>query len=210
MQKALHRHWPPGHSHARPPSRSRWLSGLLAIVLAVVPSLGAEEMPLAPDVQVLLIVKILTFDRHFESRFGAELKLGILYAPQDPESVKAANDFSDALYQYRGKPAKKLPVSYVLVEFSTPENLERSITTRDIDVLYLAPGNAKNVAAITKVSRARGVTTTTGVPDYVRRGVSVGVGMSQDHAQILINQAAALAEGSEFDASLLRIATPVK
>jgi hypothetical protein len=47
----------------------------------------------------------------------------------------------------------------------------------------------------------------TGVPDYVRRGVAVGIGVVQDKPQVLINLAAARAEGSDFDASLLRIAT---
>lgn len=209
MIKALHRRWPPGHSRARPWSRCRLACLLAALALAGGP-LRAEEMPLSPQLQVPLILKILTYDRHFESRFGEELMLGILYAPADPQSVKAANDFSDILYQYAGKTVKHLPVAKVLVEFTTPENLERSIAARNIDVLYVAPGNGKNIAAITKVSRERGVTTTTGVPEYVRSGVSVGLGVSQDRPQILINQPAAILEGSEFDPSLLRISTPVK
>jgi hypothetical protein len=41
----------------------------------------------------------------------------------------------------------------------------------------------------------------------VRRGVAVGIGLDQDKPQILINLASARAQGSDFDASLLRIAT---
>jgi len=208
MLQALQRRWPPGRRRTRHGSLSRLVCALLALSLSGGP-LRAEDMPLSPQLQVPLILKILTYDRHF-SRFGDDLMLGILYAPTDPQSVKAANDFSDILYQYAGKTVKGLPVGKILVEFTTPEALERSIAARNIDVLYVAPGNAKNIPAITKVSRERGVATTTGVPEYVRSGISVGLGVSQDRPQILINQAAALAELCEFDASLLRISTPVK
>ena len=211
MLQALQRRWPLGHSTARSP---RLLGPrapfVIALALAVAWPAGAEDMPLSADLQVPLFLKILTYDRRFESRFGTELKLGVVYAPLDPQSVKAANDITDVLYRYARKTVKRLPVNKVLVEFSTPESLERSITTGSIDVLYVAPGSAKNVAAIVKVSRGRGVTTMAGVPDYVRSGVCVGLSVSQDRPQILINQPACLQEGSEFDASLLRIATPVK
>jgi len=40
--------------------------------------------------------------------------------------------------------------------------------------------------------------------------VAVGIGVRQDKPQILINLASARSEGSEFDASLLRIATVLR
>ena len=64
------------------------------------------------------------------------------------------------------KPAVIHKIDFV-IEYSTPEALERSIERWGISVLWVAPGNAKNLAGITAVSQARGVTTTTGVPDYV-------------------------------------------
>jgi hypothetical protein len=182
----------------------------VALALAVTPALAAEEMALSPDLQVPIILKILTYDRNLESRAGAELIVGIVYAPTDPQSVKRANEVSDTFYRFAGKTVKRLPVRYLLVEYTTPENLERSVATRGIDVLYVAPGNTQNLAGITKVSQARSLTTTTGVPDYVRRGVCVGVGSAQDRAQILINLTSCRAEGCEFDASLLRIATVLR
>ena len=182
----------------------------LAVALGVGPVRAAEEMALSPDLQGLILLKILTYDRNLESRAGAELVVGILYAPTDPQSVKGANEVSDTFYRFAGKTVKKLKVRYLLVEYTSPEALERSVATRGIDVLYLAPGNAQNLAGITKVSQARSITTTTGVPDYVRRGVCVGVGNAQDRAQILINLTSCRAEGCEFDASLLRISTVLK
>jgi hypothetical protein len=182
----------------------------LALLLRASPTAAAEPMPLTPDLQVPLILKILTYDRHFEAKAGAELVIGIVYAPVDPSSVKAANDVADTLYRFSGKTVKRLPIRYFLIEFTTPENLARSIAQRAISVLYVAPGNAQNLEGIARVSQARGVTTATGVPDYVRKGVSVGIGVADDRPQILINLPSTRSEGSEFDASLLRIATVLK
>ena len=54
------------------------------------------------------------------------------------------------------------------------------------------------------------ITTVTGVPDYVRRGVAVGIGMAQNKPKVLINLPSSRSEGSDFDANLLRIATVLK
>jgi uncharacterized protein DUF4154 len=192
--------------------RFRYAARALALLFALRPGLatGAEPMPLRPDLQIPLILKILTYDRHFESKAGAQVVIGIVYAPTDPASVAAANEVGDVLFRFQDKTVKRVPIRYRLVEYSTPEALERTIERWGISVFWVAPGNAKNLAGIAAVSRKRDVTTTTGVPEYVRRGVSVGLDLGDARPQILINLEAAREEGSEFDASLLRISIPVK
>jgi hypothetical protein len=196
------------------PGSSRRRIAALALGLLLVLRAGwlaaAEPMPLRPDLQVPLLLKILTYDRHFESKASRELAIGIVYSPEDPASLPAADQIFTTLYKFRDKTVKAKPIRYYLLEYTSPEKLERSIADRGISVLYVAPGNGPNLEALLKVSQARGVTTTTGVPEYVRRGVSVGIGLADDRPQILINQTSARAEGSEFDASLLRIATVLK
>jgi len=208
MLQALIRRRPPGRPLRGPGLARDALALALAVSMAV--PLHAEDMPLSPELQLPIILKVLVYDRHFESRFGSEFTLGILYEPRDADSLKAAEGVSDYMFRMRGKTEKTLPIRYLLVDYTGPESLERSITTHAIDVLYVAPGNANNLAGITKVSHKKGVTTTTGVPDYVRSGLAVGVAKAQDRAQILINLPCARAEGSEFDASLLRIATVIR
>jgi hypothetical protein len=197
----------------RPGSLRRRATALvLGLVVAVCASAAraAEPMPLKADLQVPLILKILTYDRHFESKAGREVAIGIVYSPEDQGSVQSANQVFETLYRFSDKTVKRLPIKYHLLEYTSPEKLERSIVDRSISVLYVAPGNLKNLEGITRISQARGVTTSTGVPDYVRRGVAVGIGVADERPQILINLNSARAEGSEFDASLLRIATVIK
>ena len=168
---------------------------------------AAEPMPLAPDLQLPLILKVLTYDRHFETKARGELVLGIVYEQADPESLKAASAVIETLLRFSGKTVKRLPIRFSLVPIG---NLERSVEDAKINVLYVAPGNARNLEKLMQFSQAKGITTATGVPDYVKRGIAVGIGVNDDRAQILINLPSAKAEGSEFDASLLRIATVFK
>lgn len=186
--------------------RRRGLLALCGLLLFLVPA-RAEQMPLAAEAQIPLLLKVLTYDRNFERKAGKELVLGIVHDPADRDSAKATDEVGTTLFKFAGKTVKKLPIKYFTIEFTGAADLERFVKEKNISALYIAPGNAKTLAAVLKVADDLDLTTLTGVPDYVRRGVAVGIGVAQDKPQILINLAAARAEGSDFDASLLRIAT---
>jgi hypothetical protein len=189
----------------RVPWRLLYLVPLLG--LGVLPPAGAEDMALPVADQVPLLLKILTYDRNFEKKAGAELAIGIVYDPADRDSAKATTDLGNALFQWKGKTVKQLKITYYTIEYTNAADLERFVKQKGISVLYIAPGNARNLANIVQLSQDLHLTTTTGVPDYVRRGASVGLALSQDKPQILINLKSTRLEGSEFDASLLRLAT---
>jgi len=182
------------------------LATLLFIALLALPA-TAEEMALSAENQLPLLLKVLTYDRNLEQKAGKELAIGIVHDPSDRDSAKATDEIATTLYKYGGKTVKKLPIKYFTIEYTSPPDLEKIVKSKGISVLYVAPGVAKNLPAIVKVSQANHLTSVTGVPDYVRKGVAVGIGVVQDRPQILINLASSKSEGSEFDASLLRIAT---
>jgi YfiR/HmsC-like len=164
-------------------------------------------MALSAEAQIPLLLKVLTYDRNFEKKAGKELALGIVHDPGDRDSAKATDEVGTTLFKFTGRTVKKLSLKYYTIEFTGPADLERFVKEKGISALYIAPGNAKSLPALLKLSDELNLTTLTGVPDYVRRGVAVGIGVVQDKPQILINLATARAEGSDFDASLLRIAT---
>jgi hypothetical protein len=183
--------------------------GLLALGLALLGagSLRAEPMALAAEVQIPLLLKVLTYDRNFERKAGRELAIGIVHDPADRDSAKATDEVGTTLFKFTSRTVKGLPLKYYTIEYTGIADLERFVKEKKISALYLAPGNAKNLPALLKASEEMDLTTLTGVPDYVRRGAMVGIGADQNKPQILINLASARAGGSDFDASLLRIAT---
>lgn len=188
--------------------RSVALAGLLAALGGQ--ALAQAEMAVAADRQVPLLLKILTYDRQLEAKAGRELVIGIVSSPTSLASAKAREDVESALHSYLGKTVKKLPLQYFWQDYTNADKLKAWIKAKRISVLYISPGTEKNLTAILEISRGNDVTSITGVPEYVEKGVSVGIGQRQAKPQILINLTSSKLEGSEFDASLLRIATIVK
>jgi hypothetical protein len=161
--------------HPRASGFRGWCAVALLAAL-IVPPASAEDMPLPVEKQVPLILRVLTYDRQFEAKAGKEFWIGIVYNPAEPGSVKASNDVGETLTKYSGKTVKNLPINYYLVEYAAPAQLEAALKSRPgISVLYVCPG-VKNLDNLLAVSRNRRITTTTGVPDLVERGVAVGDG----------------------------------
>jgi hypothetical protein len=179
---------------------------LLGFLVLPLPS-TAQPMPLPAESQVPLLLKILTYDRHFETKAGREVVVGIVYVAGDPESRNAAEEVGQTFYKFAGKTVKKIPVKFVMVEYTSAAEVEKLFKAQNVKVVYVTPGNARNIVDLVRISQANGLTSATGVPEYVKKGIAVGVGMRQDKKpQIHINLKSSKSEGSEFDASLLQIA----
>jgi hypothetical protein len=202
---------------AIPPNRCaagiRLARNALALVLglslvSLPPARAADDMPIPVEDQVTLILKTLTYDRQLEAKAKGNLTLGIVYNPADPASVKVGRDVSDVLTKFATKRVKGLPLSQYLVEYATPAQLDVVAKSRPITVFYICPG-VKGLDYLLKVAEQYQITTTTGVPSFVKQGVAVGVGFNGEKAQMLVNRPTAKAEGVEFEARLLSIMTRV-
>ena len=203
MARARHIAWP-----------RRCGRGLLAAVFASIlctSAAGTEPMSFPPDVQITLLLKILTYDRSFAVKAKSQVMIGVVYVAGDAESVKAKDDILKTLQLFADRPIKGVPIKAVALEYKDPKSLAETVRSQGINVFYIAPGNANTLNELLRMSHTRGITTATGVPEYVQRGVAIGIGKKADQKpDILINLPSSRQEGSEFDASLLRIATVVK
>jgi hypothetical protein len=102
------------------------------------------------------------------------------------------------------------PVRWVTIQLDDAEALRLSLTRVQVDVIYVTPLRGVELALITTAARAGGLTTFTGVPPYVERGLALGVGIARERPQILVNLVAARAEGSDFTSQLLRVSKVVE
>jgi uncharacterized protein DUF4154 len=198
--------------------RGRWRRrsgrGVLATVLATLlcaRAAATEPMPFPADVQITLLLKILTYDRSFQAKAKSAVTIGVVYVAADPESVKAKDEILNTLKLVADRTIKNVPIRAVALEYRDPAGLGKLVQKAGINVFYIAPGNADSLRELLRVSHTQGITTATGVPEYVQRGVAIGIGIKADKKpDILINLPSSRQEGSEFDASLLRIANVVK
>ena len=203
MGRARHHTWP-----------RRCGRGLLAAVIAgllCTSAAGTEPMPFKPDVQIALLLKILTYDRSFSVKNKSGVKIGVVFVAADPESVGVKDEILKTLALVADRTIKNVPIKAVALEYKDAKSLAATVRSEGINVFYIAPGNAASLQELLRMSHTRGITTATGVPEYVQRGVAIGIGIKADKKpDILINLPSSRQEGSEFDASLLRIATVVK
>ena len=169
-----------------------------------------ESVPVPADLQVPLLLKVLTFDRNFTKRGWTALHIGIVFVGSDPASSKVRSDIIEVFKTSSDKTLRNLPIEFTAVEYTSDRQIEDAIKASQFNLLYIAPGNARNLTKLVQVSQSRQILTTTGVPDYVQRGVAVGIGVRQDRPEILINLLSSKSAGSEFDASLLRVARVIR
>jgi hypothetical protein len=184
-------------------------SSSLVVTQGVAP-IPSETVPMPASLQVPLLLKILTYDRNFGTRGESALSVTIVLAPGNPLSARAAAEITEVLRTLSDKTVRNLRVEFSSVEYVSDEQISGVLQANRVNMLYIAPGNEQNLPTLLKVSRTRHAITATGVPEYVEKGVAVGIGVRQDKPHILINLPASRAAGSEFDAGLLRIASVVR
>jgi len=107
------------------------------------------------------------------------------------------------------KKVENIPIRQVSIDIDRVD-LASAVVKNNIDVLYITPLRAIGMETITSVSRAKQVLTLTGVPDYVESGLAVSIGIKGKKPQIIINLAAAKAEGVNFSSQLLKLAKVIK
>ncbi len=148
------------------------------------------------------------FDRNLRARIGTELTIGILYAGLVRESLQARDDFARAV---TAGPAEfeGLPVSTVPIGYGKKGDIEAALAEGSVDVLYVTPIGSYDLAPVSAACRARGVSTFSGIPEYLGRGLSVSFEVSGRQAKVLVNLGNSRAEGSDFSARLLDMATIV-
>lgn len=184
-----------------------WL-GILALGASTAGSLRAQPVGIDAASQYRLYLKMLTFDRAFKPRSGDRLTIGVLFVNASRESRQARDDFAGAV---AGGPAdfSGLPIVIVPIAYGREGAIGSELAAKSVDALYVTPIDPFDLGPVAAACRAARVASFTGVPEYVRAGLSVSFGMRGRRAEILINLGNSRAEGSDFSARLLDMVTVV-
>jgi hypothetical protein len=185
---------------------------LLVWALGVLPgTLQAQEMDAPAEIQIPLLYKILTFDRRLGDRPpGNDIVIAVLFQTGYRGSVVARDQAVDALKEMRDSTISGHPVRWVAVELKNVESLKASLIRDRVNVIYVTPLRGVDLDPIKMAARAASITTFTGVPHYVERGLALGVGIARERPQIIVNLGAARAEGSDFTSQLLRVSRVIE
>jgi len=184
--------------------------GLIIILISLWTTKSrAQEIAVPVNLQFPLFSKILTFDRNLKPRVGKEIVIGIVYQRKFRRSLNVKNELVETMSKSPVKKVENIPIRQVSIDIDRVD-LANAVVKNNIDVLYITPLRAIGMETITSVSRAKQVLTLTGVPDYVESGLAVSIGIKGKKPQIIINLAAAKAEGVNFSSQLLKLAKVIK
>ena len=156
-----------------------------------------QESVIPEALQSRFIFGLLEYERSLAQRAGSEIVIGILHQPLYRASVNVHDAMREELAKIQATFQESLPTRIISME--TTDGI-------DLDVLYVAPLRAIPIDQVTSATRALGVLSFTGVPEYVGRGVCVGVRAREGRPHLIVNRAAAQAEGVVFSSELLKVA----
>jgi hypothetical protein len=205
----MHPQIPPKCAKGRRGSR-RFAAALAALTLIASPgasgALAAQDIVVPVAVQIPILVKILSFNRTLTPHEPGQLVIGVVYQSRYQRSATVADEVRRAV---RSLPKNALPglePRVVGLDLDDTADLAAALARERVVILYVSPLRAVEISELTSHSRPLRITTLTGVPQYVEAGLAVGLDSKGDRPQILINLAAARAEGADFDAQLLKLA----
>ncbi len=165
----------------------------------------AQEMAVPIDVQYLIFMKILGFDRNLDLASQAELRIGVIFQTKFNESLRTKELFIETAQKNQSIKVNNRQVILVPLEVAERDGVEKAIRDAGVSVLYVTPLRAFNIKDITAIARANKIVTLTGVPAYVSLGIAMGLDVKGDKPQILVNLAAAKAEGMNLSSQMLKL-----
>ncbi|KYF86939.1 hypothetical protein BE20_27560 [Sorangium cellulosum] len=184
--------------------RRAFVLGILAAA-ALAPRRARAETATAPfDVQAEIVTRILPYDRGFPERVKAQVSFLLLTRARDADSASAAHQMRRALLDI-GK-VRDRPIRVESIEYSSAAELAAACRARDIHVVYISSGLAKDVAAIRGALADTGVLSFAAVEPYVAQGAVLGVDVANGKPRMSINLAQARAQRIDFPASILKLA----
>lgn len=185
-------------------------STLAWAVLTGVVAATDDGVVVPADVQAALFAKIATFDRALPALAKREIAIGVLYQRRVRASLEFQEDFVRALAAIPGQRIANMPFRTIAIDWDGTEDIGALLDREPIQILYVTPLRAVSIEQIAAAAKSRGVRTWTAVPDYVERGLALGIGLRGDRPLILVNLPQARAEGCDLSSQLLKLARVIQ
>jgi hypothetical protein len=161
-------------------------------------------MSVSLEIQYPLLLKIITFDKEFHNKFENKVVIGILYQENFRTSEEMKNELVKIIkernYSVEGK-----KVEYVLLDISNNNDIYGIINNSNINIIYVLTLKGVNVEDITRVTKKEKILTYAAMPQYVQKGIAVGIDTKGGKPLIVINLKSAKQEGAEFTSQLLKL-----
>lgn len=189
---------PPGFGRCT--RRGALLAGL---GLSLLPSEARADSGVPYPLQAQLMAKVASYDRRFRERNGSRVLALIVTKRGNPESAQVAQQVKAALGEI--STIGDLPHQEDIVQYDGADALARLARERRAGIVYFGPGFDGDVASIRRALTSARALTVAAVPDYVTSGIVLGFDLVSGKPKLLVHLAAALEQGIEFRADVLRL-----
>jgi len=156
--------------------------------------------------QALLLLRVLAYDRALPGRTGEVATVGVVYRPGDRSGEARRDALLEALREAAATfSVRGIPVKVVAIPWSPEQFAERLRNNRAAAALLVGMG-VEEAAAVTRITRKERVLSLSEDRAVVDAGVAVGLIHRGRRAGVVVNLAAARAEGADLEAELLAVA----
>lgn len=191
---------------------ARWLPHrcAFALVLAIA-MFGVGHADATDDRRALVMLRVLAYDRQLAQRGGEAVRVLVVYPVGDDGAAERAR-WTSAFAKVHKVKVDGRAVAIVAHKFESAEKLDRVLESMHPAAILACDGLLKQISGgkLAAITRARKVMSFATREADVANGLAVGVVAGKSRDEIVVNVAAATAEGVKFDAGLLQLARSVK
>jgi hypothetical protein len=160
---------------------------------------------MSPALALTLMLKVITYDNAFARTGDGAFVVLVAYAEKDRAGADGVVGAADQLQQ---KAILRRPLSFVAVR---ADELSAKVAELKASAVLAPPGAPPAlVKELMRVAAAARIYSMAMDAERVDEGVALGVGQTGGKPQLLINVAAARAQGCDFQPSVLKIAKTVQ
>jgi hypothetical protein len=170
-----------------------------AVLALALPRVSRADV--GPEVEAVLELKILSYDRELKERAGGAIVIGVLSRGGD----KVRSEMVEAFTKLTQKTTiQGMTASVIAVDYGS--DLAQRLSAAKVTVLYVAPSLESETAAISAAAAQLKLPTLSRTRSQTEAGLAVAVVPKEGKPSIVINLKAARASGMDLSTQLLRLA----
>ena len=180
----------------------------LALLSAGPAALAGSRVP--ADIQAAIFVRVLESDSGFEPRSDRAATIGLLFSSVNMDSRQQNMAIIRAFAALEGQSLGGRSVRLAYRAYRDEEDLSSWGAREQVDILYVGEGLADQLATIREWCLANKVISVTPVPDFVERGLAIGVGAHKNKARLIVNLPVTESLGMRLSPEVVQLAKVVR
>jgi hypothetical protein len=165
----------------------------------------AQQMAVPIDVQIPLLLKVLSLEKKNLPSSSFAYTIGIIYQDGYDASIKAKDQIFALLNSNTFTLSGGREVKFVPIVIGKDKKLSHLFCEQHFDAVYITPLRLIDMNDLSMMTKKRKILSLTGLPEYVEEGVAIGIGIDGDKAEVIMNLTSTREEGADFSSKILNL-----